>query len=154
MVYPAEEGKVVVGDPIPPNMWLLTSDIRPESFYNKTAPLAGQAGIDDAVRKGILRKMTLEDVKAWDDAVARKMPRRDVPPVAGGAQTTRTYPPYIGNAYVVLQPFVYPAGLFGANAVSFFIQKGVPVPTGDPGHSAVYDFNTVICRGPLCGTLF
>jgi hypothetical protein len=42
------------------------------------------------------------------------------------------------------------AGLFGSNSGTFFIPKGVPKPTGDPGHSTVYDFNTLSCSGTLC----
>ena len=54
------------------------------------------------------------------------------------------------NAYVVLKEFEFPAGLFGAHSATFFVPKGVPVPTGQPGHSEVRDFNTAGCLGPAC----
>ncbi len=58
--------------------------------------------------------------------------------------------PPIYNAYVVLKPFTYPAGLYGGNSATFLIPKGVLKPAGNPGHSAVFDFNTLNCQGPLC----
>jgi hypothetical protein len=150
MVFPAKNGKVVVGEPIPEGMGLLTSpEITPESFLDKTAPIAGPAGLEDAVRKGLLRKATAADVEAWSDAVAKNSPQRDLPPVAGQGIPKPPKPP-VFNAYVVLKPFTYPAGLYGGNLATFLIPQGVPVPKGNPGHSAVYDFNTLRCSGPLC----
>jgi hypothetical protein len=28
---------------------------------------------------------------------------------------------------------------------------GEPYPTGNPGHSAIYDYNALSCDGPPCG---
>jgi len=39
--------------------------------------------------------------------------------------------------YVVQRPMRFPAGLAGGHAVRFLVPKGVPRPTGDPGHSRV-----------------
>jgi hypothetical protein len=50
----------------------------------------------------------------------------------------------------VLKQFTYPEGLYGAYGATFFIAKGAPRPTGNPGHSAIYDFNTLNCQGALC----
>jgi hypothetical protein len=54
------------------------------------------------------------------------------------------------NAYVVLGPFRLPEGLYGAHSATFFVPKGVPRPTGNLGHSVLYDFNTLTCAGVLC----
>ena len=35
--------------------------------------------------------------------------------------------------------FTYPAGLGGANRAFFLIEEGVSLPTGNSGHSAVFD---------------
>ena len=51
------------------------------------------------------------------------------------------------RAYVVLDTFTYPVGLYGRHAVTFFIPKGVPRPSGNPGHSVIYDFNRADCQG-------
>ena len=150
MVFPAENGKVVVGAPVSVEIKLLTSrDVTPESFRSKSAPIAGPAGLADAVNKGLLRKATAADAEAWSDAVLRNSPQRDIPPIAGQGIPRPPKPP-IYNAYVVLKPFVYPSGLYGAHSATFLILKGVPKPKGNPGHSAVYDFNTLNCQGPMC----
>lgn len=151
MVFPAEKGRVVVGESLQADTKLVTSpETTPTSFYDKDAPLAGPAGLQDAVSKGLLRKATAADADAWADAVIQSSPQRDVPPVAGKGIPKPPRPP-IYNAYVVLKSFTYPAGLYGGNLATFIIPKGVPRPDGNPGHSAVYDFNTLNCQGPLCG---
>lgn len=150
MVYPATGGKVGIGRPMPARAALIRSvDITPESFFNKNAPIAGPAGLEDAVRKGLLRKATAADANAWAEAISQSSPKRDIPPVAGQGAPKSSKPPTY-NAYVVLKSFTYPAGLYGGNAATFLIPKGVPKPGGDPGHSGVYDFNTLNCQGALC----
>lgn len=150
MVFPAQNGKVVVGDPVSSDTKFVTSrDVTPESFRDKLAPVAGPAGLEDAVNKGLLRKATVADAEAWSDAVLRNTPQRDIPPVAGQG-IPKPPKPRMHNAYVVLKPFVYPSGLYGGNSATFLIPKGVQRPTGNPGHSAVYDFNTLTCQGALC----
>ena len=151
MVFPATNGKVVIGEPLAAGTALVTSSaITPESFHDRTAPIAGPAGIEDAVRKGLLRKATAADAEAWAEAVLQNAPQRDLPPVAGQG-VPRPPKPGLHNAYVVLGPFTYPAGLYGGHSATFLIPKGVPKPAGNPGHSSVHDFNTLNCQGPLCG---
>ena len=150
MVFPATKGKVVVGKPVLAGVALVTSaETTPESFQDKTAPMAGPAGLEEAVRKGLLRKATAADAEAWSDAVVQNSPQRDLPPVAGQGVPKPPKPP-IYNGYVVLKPFTYPSGLYGGNSATFLIPRGVPKPEGNPGHSAVYDFNTLNCQGALC----
>ena len=109
MVFPATNGKVVVGEPMSAGTKLVkSSETSPESFYDKVAPIAGPAGLEDAVRKGLLRKATTVDAEAWVDAVLRNSPQRDIPPVAGQGIPKPPKPP-IYNAYVVLKPFTYPS---------------------------------------------
>lgn len=152
MVFPATNGKVVIGEPLVVGTALVTSGaITPASFHDKTAPTAGPAGVEDAVRKGLLRKATAADAEAWSDAVLQNAPQRDLPPVAGQGVPRPPKPPLF-NAYVVLKPFTYPSGLFGGNSATFLIPKGVTKPEGNSGHSSVYDFNTLNCQGPLCNT--
>ncbi len=151
MVFPAEKGRVVVGEPLQNDTKLVTSsETTPASFYDKHAPIAGPAGLEDDVRKGLLRKATVADADAWADAVIQNSPQRDIPPVAGKGIPKPPRPP-VYNAYVVLKSFTYPAGLYGGNSATFLIPRGIPRPDGNAGHSAVYDFNTLNCQGPLCG---
>lgn len=150
MVYPATKGKVVVGEPLATGVALATSDaMTPESFHDKAAPIAGPAGLEDAARKGLLRKATAADAEAWSQAVLQNTPQRDLPPVAGQG-VPRPPRPGLFNAYVVQKPFTYPSGLYGGNSATFLIPKGVPKPEGNAGHSSVYDFNTLNCQGVLC----
>jgi hypothetical protein len=150
MVYPAKNGNVVIGQDLTGRTKLLTSaEAPPDSYHDTAAPLAGPAGLQDAVKKGLLRKATASDAKAWSKAVESSAPKRDVPPIAGGG-APRSAKIDLYNAYVVLKPFTYPAGLYGAHSAVFLIPKGTPKPTGNRGHSAVYDFNTLVCDGPSC----
>ncbi|MBA1290734.1 hypothetical protein [Pseudomonas japonica] len=150
MVYPGDKsGNILVGSSLSTDTRLVTSSaVTPESFRDKQAPLAGQAGLDEAVKNGLLRAATRADAQAWVDAKAVTAPKSDSPPVAGGVAPRPL--PSVFKAYVVLKTFTYPAGLYGGNAVTFFVPKGVPLPTGQPGHSAVYDFNSLRCEGPMC----
>lgn len=149
VVYPATDGRVVIGAAMPVNATASLSGPSLESFRDKSAPLAGEAGLEEAVLKGLLRKATAADAEAWVDAVIQNNPQRDIPYVAGQGIPRPSKPPMY-NAYVVLAAFIYPAGLFGAHSATFLIPKGVPRPQGNPGHSAIYDFNTLSCQGPLC----
>ncbi len=150
LVYPAKDGRVVIGDAIPADISLITATNRsPESYRSPNAPLAGKAGLDEAIRNGLLRDATRSDALAWADAQSRLPKNTSLPPVAGGSPPSRA--PEIFNAYVVLKPMTIPAGLYGANSATFFVPKGVPRPTGNPGHSAIFDFNTMRCVGAICG---
>ena len=151
MVFLAKNGVVTVGKPPAPGMTFVTSkDFPPESYHDKTAPLAGSAGIEDAIKKGVLRKATKADMDAWIKAVEQIRPPKDIPPIAGqGIPQTRKSPFCYGDTYVVLREFVYPSGLY-ETLICFIIPKGVPMPKGNSGHADVYDFNTLTCKGPMC----
>ncbi len=52
--------------------------------------------------------------------------------------------------YVVQKQMAFPAGLGGAHAVEFVVPKGVPMPTGDPGHSCVVAADRALKQGAIC----
>lgn len=167
MVYLAKSGNIVIGEAVPQGVKLITSDATPpESFYDKSVPRAGIAGLEDALHNGILRKATESDVDEWVIAASVKTPKKDVPAIAGEEERKPVRPQLyvtvctvsiddkddyrrISNAYVVLKQFIYPAGLYGEASSTFFIPKGVPLPTGNPGHSNIYDFNRLTRQGPM-----
>jgi len=150
MVFPVSNGKVVVGNPLSANAQLLTSsEVTLNSLRDPSAPLAGPAGLEDAVRKGLLRKATVADAQGWADAAAKSKPDSDLPPVAGKGKPQPRAPSFF-DGYVVLKAFTFPAGLYGAHSATFFVPKGVPAPQGNPGHSTVFDFNTLACAGTGC----
>lgn len=140
-------GKVVIGNPLGATQQLITSPATPpKSFYDKNSPLAGEAGLEQAMRKGILRRATLKDATKWINALKRKyaIQNRQPPDI----------PPDLNNAYVVLKKFTYPAGLFGGHSATFYIPEGVPQPAGNYGHSKIYDLNSISLEcsgGSACG---
>lgn len=150
MVYLAKAGHVLIGDAMPASALVTLSRITPDSFREAEAPLAGEAGLRDAVARGLLREARREDMDAWALVRARAVASSDLPPVAGQAAPSRSSDDVFHNGYVVLKPMKIPAGLYGAHSATFFVPKGVPRPTGNPGHSKVYDFNTATCAGLTC----
>lgn len=148
MVYPAVQGRVVVGNPLPSGAGLVTDAAAPQvdSFRIADSLAAGEAGLTYAVSQGALREAHQADADAWLRELA-KTPSADLPPVAGGRPAGQVR---LHNAYVVLKPFRLPDGLYGAHAATFFVPKGAPRPTGNPGHSTIYDFNTMGCAGVMC----
>lgn len=150
VAYAAREGRAVVGD-LPPGEALLTDAAATpvEDFQLKGAPPAGQAGIDAAMRNGILRPATPADLHAWDAARQRTMGAADIPRIEGAGAPRPPSVPY--RSYTVLKPFAIPAGLYGAHSATFFVAPGVPAPTGNPGHSDVRFIETGSCVGARCG---
>lgn len=147
MVYPAQQGELTVGESQGvPSAWVGGGDITPESFADKAAPLAGEAGLDDAVRKGLLRRANAQDKEQWNEEMARLMKTRR--PQAQGERSPSTRFSRMDNAYVVLAPMTLPAGLYGSRLAVFFVPKGTQRPLGKPGHSSIYDFNDMSCTGP------
>ncbi|MDD2685053.1 MAG: DUF2339 domain-containing protein [Gallionella sp.] len=132
-IYLANNGKALIGNALsagsPPPIFTGQNAIA--SFREPNTPLAGIAGIEEALRSGTIRRATQRDVVEWE--------------VNHYPNNTRTSsarnPSYLLNSYVVLKEFTYPAGLYGANSAIFFIPRGVPKPTGNPGHSTVNDYN-------------
>lgn len=168
MVYLAKGGNILIGEAVPQNVNLLTSEATPpELFYDKSAPRAGLAGLEDAVNMGFLRRATEADADEWVSTKSSNTPiKRDVPSIAGQEDYKPVRPNIYfvqcefasdglencirrHNAYVVLKKFIYPSGLFGEASSTFFIPKGVPKPTGNPGHSNIYDFNDLKIQGTM-----
>ncbi|WNG24174.1 hypothetical protein F0U62_09175 [Cystobacter fuscus] len=153
MVYPARGGEVILGEAKGmPSKWVGGSDTPVESYVDKKAPLAGEMGLDDAVRRGLLRRANIADRDAWYAQLERLAPELGLPPVSGDGRASRLRSSHMmRNAYVVLRPMTFPAGLDGANSAVFFVPKGTERPRGNPGDSQVYDFNDMSCTGgPGC----
>jgi hypothetical protein len=129
-----ETGSIVLGEPLMPGPPLLTSSaVPPASFYDPSAPLAGQAGLKDAVAKGLLRRVTQADWDHWNAATAAH-PNPNIP------KWTRELTSYDG--YVVLKAFTFPRGELRGWPV-FFVPKGVPLPKNHPHSARIFDFNSL-----------
>lgn len=151
MVYFARNGIATVGEPLKPGDPMVTSkETPPDSFIDRSKPLAGPEGLKDAVAKGLIRPSTEKDGEAWADRRAEKLPKDELPPVAGVDRKKALRPRSVFNGYVILKAFRLPAGLYGGNSATFFLPEGVPFPEGELGHSTLYDFNTMTCKGPGC----
>jgi hypothetical protein len=135
MVYPSgKDGTAFVGSG--PIRGIESSrETTVDSFRDRNAPLAGQPGIEDAIRRGLLRRAGPTDIGLWARVLAEQ--GRDTPPVAGNPSPPRVPE----NLYIVQGDFTYPSGLYGAHAVMFLVPPGVPRPGGNPGHSAVFELH-------------
>lgn len=156
MVYYVNNGNILIGEPLPKNARLYNSKDNPlESIIDRSKPLAGQAGLEDLLAKGMLRRSTSNDIEKWaklnEEAYINKLKEtnEELPPVAN-AKKNSFKPQYVINGFVILKKITIPAGLYGGNLATFFLDKGVPYPDGQLGHSTLYDFNTIRCIGVAC----
>lgn len=156
----ADQGVFRIAESARPKTAYASSPERPPASYrDRGAALAGTPGLDDAVKRGLIRPATpadIEMVRVHYRALAAASPQGvDIPPVAGkapGAPPPLRIPRLsLHRGYVVLKPFVFPAGLYGAHSASFIVPRGVAAPGGKPGHSIVVDLNRATpCSGPGC----
>lgn len=138
------------------NVWT-SSDTPVESFWDKSRPLAGKAGIAQAVEQELIRPASPVDLWPVQKRAAaeycavngckapqtqQELAGQELPNLSG----------IYGEVYVVLKDFTYPAALYGGYAVAFIIPENVAMPKGDPGHSSVYAVNPKykLCSSPIC----
>lgn len=150
VAYEARDGRAVIGR-LPPGAPLVTDAAAApvQDFQLKGVAPAGQAGIDAALRTGILRPATAADLRAWEAARQQNTGAPDVPRIEGASAARQQSVPY--RSYTVLKAFALPAGLYGAHSATFFVAPGVPAPTGNPGHSEVRFIENGRCLGVTCG---
>ncbi|WNG41602.1 hypothetical protein F0U61_53930 [Archangium violaceum] len=151
-VYPAYNGVLTLSEsPAPLSPWVGRGDAPVESYIEKTVPPSPEEELDEALRKGQLRRATLGDKKQWEAEMARVAPSRGLSPTEVQMRSLRANSSgTLDRAYVVLKPMTFPSRLYGSRSVVFFIPKGVERPRGNPGHSSVYDFNDMTCTGVGC----
>lgn len=149
-VHIDKRGTVSIGPTDFPASQLLTSpDNPPASFFDTTAPRTAYAGIKDAIEQGLLRKITEADIAPWLDIIDSEEPPNKLR-LASDQNIENLLKHSIDSGYVVLSALVFPAGLYGGYSKTFFIPKGVPLPSGNRGHSTILDFNTMQCLGSSC----
>jgi hypothetical protein len=144
--YFAENGKLPMGDIQLPENTIQDEPANLARFRVPSTPQAKQAGIDQLISEGKLRQARPEDMRAWEESV-----RSALGPSAMNVEHIEIKNSYgVSRTYIVQGSMSYPAGLYGAHSVGFIIPYGVPRPTGNPGHSFVYDFANPSCVGPRC----
>lgn len=129
---------------------LLSSDFStPEKFTATLIPLSGKAGIETGIKDGFLKLANENDIRVWEEKFGRK--RKTVMFTRTDENGKLTLHKGVLSMYVVLKNYAIPTGLYGANAVKFLVPKGVNMPSGNSGHSAIFNFNDLTCSGSLCG---
>ncbi len=149
------DGIISFGKSIGERQKLFTSTQKKLSqFIDKSIPLAGQAGLRDLAKKGYIRPVSKEDLNRWaklKEGIYKKRQNIELPKIINGDVKKSFKPSFVMHGYTILKKIAIPAGLYGGNAATFFLQKDVPFPKGKLGHSTLYDFNTGKCYGILCG---
>lgn len=104
---------------------------------------AGEAGLTEAVRAGVLRPGNSGDLNAWKSEYTRNT----------GRSVGRDFDDRVRmmQVYVITGDLVIPSGLAGAHAVVFVLNRGAPFPRGNPGHSMILDTQSGSCSGAMCG---
>lgn len=136
-------GRIHVG-PAQGGVRLVSADDYSPADYTELSPFpSGQKGLDRLVQEGRLRVATQRDLDAWVEAASAPYRRFD--------PSMKVEIPFTGrDTYVVLGPMEIPGGLYGAHSVAFLVPDGVPMPSGNPGHSTLYMLKDGGCRGPGC----
>lgn len=136
--FPASGGHVLIGEPLPDGAELITNlESRVEDFHDPNKPLAGQAGLDEAEKKGLIKKATRNDVQEYLALEAKNVDMSDQIIKSGFYLEAGM----LRDPYVVLSPdFVIPAGLYGADSVTFILPEGIPQPKGPIGHCTVKSY--------------
>lgn len=104
---------------------------------------AGEAGLVEAVRAGVLRPGSSSDVASW-----RRVHENRTGKSLGSGFDDRMRSQKV---YVITRDMVIPSGLNGAHSVVFVLDRGVPFPRGSPGHSMILDVASGSCTGAVCG---
>jgi uncharacterized protein len=146
----AKSGKLGFGDSFDQKTEFFTNAASTlDSHVEQSLPLAGKAGLDELSARGDIRRYNNKDIEKWIKLKSDQL-NEDLPPVSGMDISSRYKPKHVSKGYVILNKITIPAGLYGGNRVTFFLNENAPFPEGDLGHSDLYDFNTLKCHGSLC----
>ena len=103
----------MIGEPLSEEAELETAaEFKAENFVDPGKPLAGKDGLDQAEKKGLIRKATDDDRKKWliKYAESRYLPIDQIEEMIKNGSLKIKYPS--AHAYVVLSPeFELPPGL-------------------------------------------
>jgi hypothetical protein len=95
------------------------------------------ARIAAMVAQGRLRPLTMREYENWL-AEGGTAPRR---PVLEDPYQEQTGERFLLNVYFVEAPIDLGGPLYGPRAVTLLVPRGIPRPTGDPGHSEILDMD-------------
>lgn len=103
---------------------------------------AGEAGLTEALRAGVLRLGNISDVSSWKRIHEGKTGKSLGPSFDERMNSQKVY--------VIRRDMVIPSGLNGAHSVVFVLDRGVPFPRGNAGHSVILDMGSGGCSGVVC----
>jgi hypothetical protein len=129
--------------PFPDAVWISSPDVPLRAVEHQDGWRHGAMALVALERDGYVRKALRQEVWAWEDAWLAK---QDVPP-AGPLNRPGAPSDRIEEFFVVQKPFRLPSGLCGGHAATFIVPKGMAVPTGEPCHAAIFDWNEMNCCG-------
>ena len=138
----SDQKRILIGAPLRDKQSFASAGPPYTVMVENTMALPGKVGLERTEQAGLIRRMTPDDVKEWVTFYRACIGPMDVPPIAN-PKPEKFIPPH--NGYVVLKPFRFPPGLYGANAAEFYVFKGTPAPVGERGHSTVHDANAIKC---------
>jgi hypothetical protein len=105
----------------------------------------GKRGLQRLKQEGKIREATAAEVDRWVAGAARmngRTPEAQRKAVGSWA--------FADHTYIVLAATELPPNLYGGNSRQFLVPTGVPVPSGDPGHSTILLMDGFACRGSGC----
>jgi hypothetical protein len=130
--FKAKDGVFLVGEPLLEGEKPLYSDDRKVTSVAKPGePPAGDKGLEQLVKDGLLRPATDADIEAWVAKASEKYARFN-PELRVGHHMR------VGDTYVVLKELKLPDGLYGAHSRSFIVPDGTPFPGGPKCHNSFY----------------
>ncbi len=132
-----------VGDKAPATEYVQSKDVTVESFTTPSSDVIGGKGLKKLELDGAIRKATQQDAASWLAAWKAAHPAIAKRYTVTDQELLRSISLWM--AFVIQRPFRYPTGLVGADRAIFFVPKGASRPTGEQGHSIIYDLNTGSC---------
>jgi hypothetical protein len=141
----SKDKHVLIGAPLREGQKLMRVGPPYTLLVENTMQLPGEEGLRRLEQAGTIKKLTSNDYQYWIAMERACRGSLDLPRVANPlAPEAQSSPP--PNSYLVVKPFRFPPGLFGANAARFYVMRGAEPPVGEPGHSTVFDANQMKCR--------
>ena len=132
-----------VGDKAPATEYVQSKDVTVKSFSTPSSALIGGKGLKKLELDGTIRKATQQDAASWLAAWKAAHPAIAKRYTVTDQELLRSIDLWM--AFVIQRPFRYPTGLVGADRAVFFVPKGTSRPSGEQGHSIIYDLNTGSC---------
>lgn len=129
--FKPKDGVFLVGEPLKGENPIYSDDRKVVSFAKPGELPAGDKGLEQLVKDGLLRPATREDIESWVTKASERYARFNPDLRVGHHMGTR-------STYVVVKEVTLPDGLYGAHSKAFIIPEGIPFPGGPKCHNSFY----------------